>query len=47
MDNLDSRVEIARAILETLPDELPDEQKREIAAVIAVMVTEEDDERVN
>lgn len=35
-------LEIARAILETLSDELDDEQKKEIAAQIAVMVSEEE-----
>lgn len=35
-----AQLEIARAILETLPDELTDQQKREIAAEIAVMVSE-------
>lgn len=35
-----AQLEIARAILESLPDELSDEDKRQIAAEIAVMVSE-------
>lgn len=41
MDN-QAQLEIARAILETLPAELSDEDKKQIAAEIAVMVTEDE-----
>lgn len=37
----EAMLEIAKAILTTLPDELSDEQKKEIAAEIAVMVSED------
>lgn len=41
--DIESLVEIARLVLDTLPDGHDEEVKRQIAAEIAVMIGEEDD----
>jgi hypothetical protein len=40
--DLETMVEIARLIFDELPDELDEESKKEIAAEIAVMVSEDE-----